>query len=89
VRPAWRTKIPAVTHVDNTSRIQTVTHEHNGRYYDLINAFKKLTGVGLILDTSFNLGGEPIVETPDDALTCFLNTQMDYLALEQYLIRKK
>lgn len=89
VRPAWRTKIPAVTHIDNTSRIQTVTHEHNGRYYDLIAAFKKITGVGLILDTSFNLGGEPIVETPDDALACFLNTQMDYLVLEQYLIRKK
>ena len=89
VRPAWREKIPAVTHVDGTSRIQTVTHEYNGRYYDLISAFKKLTGVGLILDTSFNLGGEPIVETPDDALACFLNTQMDCLVLEQYLIRKK
>ena len=89
VRPAWQKKIPAVTHIDGTSRIQTVTHEYNGRYADLIAAFKEITGVGLILNTSFNLGGEPIVETPDDALACFLNTQMDYLVLEEYLIRKK
>ncbi|MFY9463169.1 MAG: carbamoyltransferase C-terminal domain-containing protein, partial [Candidatus Sungiibacteriota bacterium] len=89
VRPVWQKKIPAVTHIDGTSRIQTVTHEHNGRYYDMIAAFKEITGIGIILNTSFNLGGEPIVETPDDALSCFLNTQMDCLILEEYIIRKK
>ncbi len=84
-----RDRIPSVVHVDGTSRIQTVTKEADGRYYDLINAFKKITDVPLILDTSFNLAGEPIVETPEDAIKCFLSTNMDYLVLENYLISKK
>jgi len=81
--------IPSVTHVDGTCRIQSVTKEANGKYYDLINEFKKLTGVPLILNTSFNLGGEPIVETPTDALDTFLRTNIDYLVLEDYIISKK
>lgn len=81
--------IPSVVHVDGTSRIQSVTKEENGHYYDLIAAFNKITGVPLILNTSFNLAGEPIVETPKDALNCFLSTQMDFLVLENYLISKK
>ena len=89
VRPEERGKIPAVTHIDGTSRIQTVTKENNGIFYDLISEFKKLTGTGLILNTSFNLGGDPIIETPEDALNCFLKTEMDYLILEDYLVGKK
>ena len=81
--------IPSVTHVDGTARVQTVTRESNGKFYDLINEFKKITGVPVILNTSFNDAGEPIVETPEDALICFLNTGMDVLVLENYLIQKK
>lgn len=86
---AKRAAVPSIVHVDGTCRIQSVSREANGRYYDLIAAFYNLTGVPLVLNTSFNLAGEPIVETPADALRCFLNTEMDYLALEDYLIFKK
>ncbi|MBW1740201.1 MAG: hypothetical protein JRJ42_03585 [Deltaproteobacteria bacterium] len=78
--------IPAVTHVDNTGRVQTVTKEDNGSFYDLIKAFYNITGVPCILNTSFNDSGEPIVETPVDALICFLSTEMDYLVLGKYLV---
>lgn len=81
--------VPAITHVDGTARVQTVTKEENGIYYDLISAFKKLTGVPLVLNTSYNVAGEPIVETPRDALITFLGTNIDYLYLEGYLISKK
>ncbi len=83
-----RGEIPSVTHVDGTCRIQTVNANANGRYYDLIKNFYGLTEVPLILNTSFNLGGEPIVETPQDALKAFLATKMDYLILEEYIITK-
>jgi carbamoyltransferase len=88
VRKEKRGSIPSVTHVDNTCRIQTVTKEANGRYYDVIRNFYELTKVPLILNTSFNLGGEPIVESPKDALRTFLATKMDYLVLEDYLVEK-
>lgn len=80
--------IPAVTHVDGTARLQTVTKEDNGIFYDLIDQFRRITGVPVILNTSFNVAGEPIVENPLDALTCFQNTMMDYLILHDYLIWK-
>ncbi len=89
VKKDKRGKIPSVTHVDGTCRIQTVTKKENGRYYDCISEFNKLTGVPLVLDTSFNLAGEPIVETPDDALKTFLATKMDYLILEEYIVTKR
>lgn len=89
VKKEKRSIIPAVVHVDGTCRIQTVTKKENGRYYDLISEFKKITGTPLILDTSFNLAGEPIVETPADAIKSFLSTDMDYLVLEDYVITKK
>ena len=79
--------IPAVTHVDGSARVQTVTREDNGPIYDLIAAFKEITGVPVILNTSFNDAGEPIVETPEDAMICFLGTEMDYLILGDYLVR--
>lgn len=87
--PGIREKIPSVIHVDNTSRIQTVTRAHNGRFFDLIEAFYRTTGVPLVLNTSFNIAGDPIVETPEDALLTFTRTDMDYLIIENVLIQKK
>jgi len=88
VRKEMRERIPALMHVDGTCRIQTVTAKDNGIYYDLIKSFYDNTGMPLILNTSFNLAGEPIVETPIDALKCFLSTQMDYLIMGNYIVRK-
>lgn len=88
VRKEKQKNIPSVTHVDGTCRIQSVTREANEAYYDLINAFYRQTGCPLVLNTSFNLGGEPIVETPSDAIDSFLRTHMDYLVIEDYLIQK-
>lgn len=81
--------VSAVVHVDGTCRIQTVTKGDNGPYYDLIKEFQSLTGTPLVLNTSFNLAGEPIVETPEDAIRCFLNTRMDALVLEDYIVFKR
>ena len=78
--------VPAITHVDGTARVQTVTKEANGRYYDLIREFYQITNVPVILNTSYNIAGEPIVETPRDALRCFMSTEMDYLIIDDYLI---
>ena len=82
-------KIPAVTHVDGTGRLQSVSKEVNPFYYDLINEFYKLTGVPVIINTSLNVMGEPIVNTPEQAHTMILKTDMDYLALGNYLISRK
>jgi carbamoyltransferase len=81
--------LPSITHVDNTARIQTVKREDNNNYYDLINSFYKRTQVPLVIDTSFNIKGEPIVETPEDALKCFLGTGIDYLVFPELIISKK
>ncbi len=78
--------VPSITHVDQTARIHTVTKDDNGSYYDLIEAFHKRTGVPCILNTSFNVAGEPIVETPEDAILCVLQTDMDYLAIGPFLM---
>jgi len=80
--------IPAVTHVDKTARVQTVNKKDNGIYFDLINEYYKLTGTPVLLNTSFNVAGEPIVETPENAIRCFLCTQIDYLVLEGIILRK-
>jgi carbamoyltransferase len=84
-----RSDIPAVTHVDYSSRIQTVDRRWNPRYYDLIRAFERRTGCGVLINTSFNVRGEPIVCTPEDAYRCFMRTEMDYLALGSYLLDKR
>jgi carbamoyltransferase len=89
VRPEWREKIPAVTHVDGTARVQTLRRDQNERLYRLLQEFDKLTGVPVLLNTSFNVKGEPIVETPEDAINCFLATGIDYLALHDVLMTKK
>ncbi len=80
--------IPAVTHVDWTSRIQTVNAQQNPKYHKMIEAFYDLTGVPLVVNTSFNIINEPIVETPKDAIRCFLGTGIDYLAIGEYIVRK-
>ncbi len=84
-----RSDIPAITHVDYSARVQTVERADNARYYDLIKAFGDLTGVYCIINTSFNVRGEPIVCTPEDAYRCFMRTEMDYLVLGDYLLDKK
>jgi carbamoyltransferase len=80
--------VPAITHVDGTARVQTVRREDNPVFYDLIVAFERITKVPLVLNTSFNVAGEPIVETPEDALKCFQSTDLDALILGKRLVRK-
>jgi carbamoyltransferase len=84
-----RSDIPAITHVDYSARVQTVERETNPRYYDLIKSFGDLTGYYVIINTSFNVRGEPIVCTPEDAYRCFMRTEMDYLVLGDFLLDKK
>ena len=84
-----RSDIPAVTHVDNSARIQTVNEEQNPALYRLIKAFRDLTGCGLLINTSFNVRGEPIVCTPSDAYRCFMRSGMDYLVLGSHLLDKR
>jgi carbamoyltransferase len=84
-----RSQIPAVTHVDYSARIQTVEREANPLYYDLIKEFQGLTGCALIINTSFNVRGEPIVCHPTDAYRCFLQTEMDFLAIGNYLLDRR
>ncbi len=81
--------IPAVTHVDYTARVQTVTHERNPLYAPILTAIDQLTGCALVINTSFNVRGEPIVCTPDDAYRCFIRTDMDYLVLEDCILAKR
>ena len=83
-----RSKIPAVTHVDYSARVQTVTKNINNRYYDLISKFKEKTGCPVIINTSFNVRGEPIVNTPTDAFNCFMGTELDYLVIGNCILDK-
>lgn len=83
-----RSDVPAVTHVDYSARVQTVDRERNPRYHRLISRFEEKTGCGLVINTSFNVRGEPIVCTPEDAYLCFMRTQMDVLALGNCLLLK-
>jgi carbamoyltransferase len=84
-----RSSIPAVTHVDYSARIQTVRREMNPLYYDIIEAFYEQTNCPVIVNTSFNVRGEPIVCTPEDAYRCFMRTEMDYLVLENFILDKR
>ena len=83
-----RSKIPAITHVDYSARVQTVHEETNPRYYQLLKAFDQQTGCAVLVNTSFNVRGEPIVCTPEDAYRCFMRTEMDYLVLENFFLAK-
>ena len=84
----WRDKIPGIVHVDGTARVQTVRADTNPRLHRLLKAFERLTGVPVLINTSFNVKGEPIVETPRDAIQCFLSTGIDYLILHDLVIEK-
>ena len=87
IREDKRPKIPAVTHVDGSGRLQTVLQHTNPRYHAVISAFKELTGVPMVLNTSFN-ENEPVVCRPEEALDCFLRTDMDYLVLDDWVVRR-
>lgn len=83
-----RSTLPAITHVDYSARVQTVHEKTNPRYHALLEAFERKTGCGVLVNTSFNVRGEPIVCTPEDAFRCFMRTGMDYLVIENYLLAK-
>jgi carbamoyltransferase len=87
IREGKRAQIPAVTHVDGSGRLQTVTADTNPRYYRLIAAFREATGVPMVLNTSFN-ENEPVVCTPKEALDCFLRTKMDLLVMGSWMVRR-
>lgn len=89
IRPEKVAEIPAIAHVDDTARVQTVSRQENAGYYRQIDAFRELTGVPLVLNTSFNLAGKPIVETPQDAVDCFESTEIDVLVLGRHVVSKK
>jgi carbamoyltransferase len=84
-----RSDIPAVTHIDYSARLQTVHKETNKKLWNLLNTFKKLTGYSVLVNTSFNVRGEPIVNTPEDAYRCFMRTDMDYLVIGDFIFDKK
>jgi carbamoyltransferase len=87
-KPGAAERLPAVVHVDNTARVQTVSAESNPRFHSLLRALDAANGVPVVLNTSFNVKGEPIVCTPTDAVRCFLNTDIDVLAIGNYLVEK-
>jgi carbamoyltransferase len=83
-----RSTLPAITHVDYSARVQTVHAETNPRFHALLSEFENQTGCGVLVNTSFNVRGEPIVCTPEDAFRCFMRTEMDYLVIENLLLSK-
>jgi carbamoyltransferase len=89
VKEEWREKLPAITHVDGTARVQTVTKEQNEWLYNLLTEFNELTGIGVLLNTSFNVNGKPILSTYKDAFEIYNKTELDCLLLEDYYIRKE
>ena len=88
VRDLWKKKIPAITHIDNTARVQTVMKSVNPIFFDLISEFNKITKIPILLNTSFNLNGEPIVCTPRDAIRTFFSCGLDILILGDFIIKK-
>ncbi|OHX36806.1 carbamoyltransferase [Methylomonas sp. LWB] len=89
VRPEWRDQLPAITHVDGSARLQTVNKEDNPRYWELIETFGRKTGIPILLNTSFNNNAEPIVDSIDDAVVCYLTSGLNYLVVGDYLVTKK
>ena len=89
IKKEWQSKIPAVTHVDGSGRLQTIRRHQNPLYYDLIKEFGRLSGIPILINTSFNIRGEPIVCTPYDAYKCMMGTGIDYLVMSNFLIRRE
>ena len=89
IKKKWHKKIPSVTHVDGSGRLQTIRRNQNTLYYDLIKEFGKLSGIPILINTSFNIRGEPIVCTPYDAYKCMMGTEIDYLIIDKFLIKRK
>jgi carbamoyltransferase len=87
VREEMKPYLPAITHVDNTARLQTVTDQSNPKYYQLIKHFGELTGIYVVLNTSFNLNGMPIVESPEDAISCYAQSNLDALIIGDFIIK--
>jgi carbamoyltransferase len=88
VKEEKRSQVPGITHVDGSGRLQSVDRERNPRYHQLISEFKKLTGIPMVINTSFNIKGEPIVNTPADAIRCFLGNGLDCLVLGDFVVKK-
>ncbi len=88
VKNDFREKLPAITHVDGSGRLQTVQKEHNSFFYKIIEEFEKITDIPVVLDTSFNINGEPIVLSPDDALNTFFNSGLEFLMMNSFLVKK-
>ncbi|MFH1399890.1 MAG: carbamoyltransferase [Nanoarchaeota archaeon] len=88
IRKEWHAKIPSVTHVDGSGRLQTIRRGQNALYYDVIKAFGKRSGIPILINTSFNIRGEPIVCTPHDAYKCMMGTGIDYLVMDRFLIKR-
>jgi carbamoyltransferase len=89
IKKQWHKKIPAVTHVDGSGRLQTITEKQNSLYYNLIKEFEKLSSIPILINTSFNIRGEPIVCTPFDAYRCMMGTGIDYLVMGKFLIKRE
>jgi carbamoyltransferase len=87
-KPSGIKKVPATVHVDKTGRLQVIDRQDNPFYYDLIKSYFRKTGTPIIINTSFNVRGEPIVCTPADAVNCFMATDIDYLVIGPYLVSK-
>ena len=84
-----RSQIPAVTHIDNSARIQTISNESNKHLYNLLSKFEKKTNCPVLVNTSFNVRGEPMVNTPKEAFECFMGTNLDILVIENFYLKKK
>ncbi len=89
IKDEWKNELKSVVHENNTSRVQTVTPDWNKKYYELLLAFKNITGISVLLNTSFNKKGMPIVETPKDAIYFFVECELDYLVIGDYIVSKK
>jgi carbamoyltransferase len=89
VRPAYRNQLPAITHIDGSARLQTVAKEEHPRFWTLLNEFGKVSGMPVVLNTSFNVRGQPIVCTPTEAVETFLFANLDVLVMGNYLVERK
>ncbi len=89
IKKKWHNKIPSVTHVDGSGRLQTIRRNQNSLYYDVIKEFGKLSGIPILINTSFNIRGEPIVCTPYDAYKCMMGTGIDCLIMDNFLIKRE